>query len=232
MKMKLLHYRIEYVEPLLGTASANPEIHSEYIASKATDDEEGAFNSRSKDAKMTEEIAAIGVEGAQEKAMTVFPRMEDGVTPCVFDYQWKGFFKDACSMLKRADGAKSKDLKAHKKEIDGGIFVYPRFVPLVLPDGVEIGKLERPLRASTAQGERVCLASSETVPAGTTQEIAVVVMNAKNVAYVTEWMEYGELRGMGQWRNSGCGRFMCDLMESVDLESYGELWTWLQEHGM
>ena len=35
--MKKLHVEIEYIEELLGTASANKEIHSEFIASKAPD---------------------------------------------------------------------------------------------------------------------------------------------------------------------------------------------------
>jgi len=210
--MKRIHVEVEYIENLLGTASANPDIHSEFIASKAADDKEGAFNRRSKDEKIAEEIAALGVEGAQEKAMTVFPRMDDG-TPFTWDYQWKGFFKDACGMLRRADGMKSAKLKAYKKEIDGLVFVFPRMIPLLLPEGGEVGRLERPLRASTAQGERVCLASSETVPEGTTQEFDIVVMRDALLPYVIEWLKYGEMRGMGQWRNSGCGRFMFRFQE-------------------
>lgn len=210
--MKRIHVEVEYIESLLGTASANPDIHSEFIASKAADDKEGALNRRSKDEKIAEEIAALGVEGAQEKAMTVFPRMDDG-TPFTWDYQWKGFFKDACGMLRRADGMKSAKLKAYKKEIDGLVFVFPRMIPLLLPEGGEVGRLERPLRASTAQGERVCLASSETVPEGTTQEFDIVVMRDALLPYVIEWLKYGEMRGMGQWRNSGCGRFMFRFQE-------------------
>lgn len=210
--MKRIHVEVEYIENLLGTASANPDIHSEFIASKAADDKESAFNRRSKDEKIAEEIAALGVEGAQEKAMTVFPRMDDG-TPFTWDYQWKGFFKDACGMLRRADGMKSAKLKAYKKEIDGLVFVFPRMIPLLLPEGGEVGRLERPLRASTAQGERVCLASSETVPEGTTQEFDIVVMRDALLPYVIEWLKYGEMRGMGQWRNSGCGRFMFRFQE-------------------
>ena len=59
--------RIHFIEDSLGTASANKELHSEYIASKAPDAK-----------KREEEVAAIGVEAATEKAMTVFPRNEAG----------------------------------------------------------------------------------------------------------------------------------------------------------
>lgn len=194
--MKKIHVKVTYIEELLGTSPANPEIHAEFVASKAPDAQ-----------KFEEEVAAIGVEGAVEKAMTVFPRMEDG-TPFTYDYQWKGFFKDCCSMLRRADGFKSKNLKAFKKEIDGLVFVTPREIPLVLPEGAAIGSCQRPLRASTAQGDRVALANSEAIPAGTTQEFNVTVLRDGLLPLVIEWFQYGALHGNGQWRNSGKGRFV------------------------
>ena len=105
-------------------------------------------------------------------------------------------------------------MKAYKKEIDGLIFVFPREIPLDLPDGAIIGQCQRPLRASTAQGERVALANSETVPAGTTQEFEIRMLRDDLLPYVLEWLTYGELHGTGQWRNSGKGRFyfeaVCD----------------------
>lgn len=30
---------------------------------------------------------------------------------------------------------------------------------------------------------------------------------------VLEWLEYGQLRGIGQWRNSGKGRFSYEITE-------------------
>ena len=197
--MKRLHVKVTYIEELLGTASANPDLHSEFIASKAPD-----APSRE------EEVAALGADAVEEKAMTVFPRLDDG-TPFTWDYQWKGYFKDSCGMLRRADGYKSKNLKAFKKEIDGLVFVEPRKIPLILPEGGEIGECQRPLRASTAQGERVALAHSETVPAGTVQEFDVVLFKDDLEAYVREWLEYGKYHGTGQWRNSGKGRIECEI---------------------
>lgn len=198
--MKRIKVKVTYIEELLGTASANKELHSEFIASKAPD----ALSRE-------EEVAALGAEEVTEKAMTVFPRMEDG-TPFTWDYQWKGFFKDSCGMLRRADGTKSAKLRAYKKEIDGLVFVTPRKVPLILPEGGEIGECQRPLRASTAQGERVALAHSETVPEGTTQEFEVTVLRDELEDYVREWLDYGILHGTGQWRNSGKGRFEVEYM--------------------
>ena len=198
--MRKLHVQVRDTEELLGTASADPEIHSKFIASKAPDAP-----------SMADEVAAIGVEQATEKAMTIFPR-EDG-KPFTWDYQWKGFFKDSCGMMRRATGSKSAKVKAYKKEIDGLVFVAPRKVPLVLPEGESIGECQRPLRASTAQGERIALAHSETVPAGTTQEFDVALLKDDLLPVVLEWFAYGEFHGTGQWRNSGKGRFVCRVTD-------------------
>ncbi len=183
---------LTFNEELLGTASANPEIHKEFIASKAPD------------AKTTEEeVAAIGAAAVEQKSMTVFPK-EDG-RPFLYDYQIKGFFKDACASMRRVPGSKSKELKAHNKVIDTTIFVFPRKV--FFENGVAVGECQRPLRAQTAQGERIALAHSETIPAGTKITFEVLLLNPELKDVLTEWLEYGQLRGIGQWRNSGKGRF-------------------------
>lgn len=191
--MKKISVKITFFEELLGTANNNPEIHEEYIASKAPD------------AKSTsEEVAAVGVDGMIEKQMTVFPRNKEG-KPILWDYQIKGFFKDSCSALRKVTGSESSKIKAYKKEIDGLIFVEPRQIPLKFDE--EIGQCQRPLRASTAQGERTALAHSETVPAGTSIEFAIVLLCDSHEKAVREWLDYGKYKGLGQWRNSGKGRF-------------------------
>ena len=83
IKGKELKVRLTFTEEILGTASNSPTIHDDYIASNAPD-------AKSRE----EEIAAIGVAEYVEKSMTVFPQLEDG-TPFLYDYQVKGFFKDA-----------------------------------------------------------------------------------------------------------------------------------------
>ena len=193
--MKELKVRLTFTEDLLGTASANPEIHEEFIASKAPKPETAA-----------EEVAAIDVEAAIEKAMTVFPRMTDG-TPFIYDYQIRGFFKEACGALKNVNGKLSSKIKAHKKKVDNHIFVEPRQIPLDM-HGQKIDRCQRPLRAGTPQGERVTLANSEVAPEGTTIEFKVICLIDEDVEAVKEWLEYGALKGLGQWRNSGKGR-MC-----------------------
>lgn len=185
---------ITIIEEMLGTASNNAEIHAEFIASKGPD-------AKSRE----EEIAALGVEEVTEKSMTVFPR-ENG-QPSMWDYQIKGFFKDACGSLARVPDTRSSKLKAFRKVIDGVIFAKPRKIEMLLPDGGVVGRCQRPLRAQTAQGERIAIADSETVPAGTKIVFEVVCLNPALEATVREWLDYGKLRGFGQWRNSGKGRF-------------------------
>lgn len=191
--MKEMKVRLTFIEEILGTASADKEIHAEYIASKAP-------NAPSKE----EEIESIGVDGMIEKTMTIFHRNKDG-NPILFDYQIKGFFKNAAKAFNYV-GGKHK-LTAYKSKIDNLVFVKERQIPLQLPEGEEIGSCQRPLRASTAQGERVALANSESCPAGTVVEFTIMVMVDELMERVIEWLDYGRLNGIGQWHNSGKGRY-------------------------
>lgn len=189
--------KITFTEPLLGTLSGDNELAKDYILTKHP-------NGISQD----ELDAQQPVEEVTEKASTIFSR-EDG-KPMLWDYQIKGFFKDACSMALRV--AKVADLRAYKKIIDGLIFVKPRKIILNLSG--ELFWTERPLRASTAQGERIALARSETAPAGTYFDIEILLLKKDLEKYVKNWLDYGALRGIGQWRNSGMGRFEWKKLKS------------------
>lgn len=191
--MKTLKVRLTFFEEILGTASGDPDIHDTYITSKAP-------NAKNRE----EEIATLGVEKVSERSMTIFPRLKDG-TPILFDYQIRGFFKDSCGMLRNVKSTHSSKIKAYKKTIDGLIFVYPRHIPFNCNG--DLGECQRPLRASTIQGERVALAHSETVPAGSTVEIEIGYLG-DTLALIKEWLNYGSVRGIGQWRNSGKGKFI------------------------
>jgi hypothetical protein len=170
-----------------------------------------------------DEVAAVGVDDVVERGITVFPRTTDG-KPYIYDYQIKGFFKDACSMLARQakkdpeTGKKkpvneSSKMTAYKKVIDGMIFPQPRQIEIHVPEGGSIGICQRPLRAQTPQGERVALSISEEIPAGAWCEFEVLLLDESHVPALMEWMDYGELRGLGQWRNSGKGRFTWEWLE-------------------
>lgn len=198
--MLLKKVKLTFTEEVLGSMPNNPDIYREFIASKGPNAE-----------SVEDEVARLGADAVADKGTTVFPRLDDG-TPYIYDYQIKGFFKDACGALRRATGSKSAKLTAYKKVIDGVVFVQERRIPYEVPDGAEPANCVRPLRAQTAQGERVALAESETVPAGSTIEFTIVLMNDQLWPTVAEWLTYGQLRGIGQWRNSGKGRFLWELL--------------------
>jgi len=201
MKTNELVVELTFIEPLLGTLAGEKKVAEEFIISNRPAGVDPA------------EVAAIPpLADELEKSSTVFPRTPTGEA-MVWDYQVKGFFKDACGMLARVPDTRSKSLKAYKKVIDGTIFVTPRMIPLELSDGGVLGWCERPLRAQTAQGERIALARSEEAPAGTKLVFTVTCLNVANIDDVEEWLDYGKLRGLGQWRNSGKGRFSYRLIE-------------------
>lgn len=168
---------------------------------------------------------ATGIAGhvaAIQKSFLSRPDVNSKVpVPGVWDYQIRGFFKAAAAALNRwdKDSKDSRDdlakLSAFKTKIDTCLFVYPRFIPFIFPEGgkIETGYCERPLRADTAQGPRVALAKSELVPAGTSIEFVIACATKELEPYIPAWLDYGLCCGLGQWRNSGKGQFVWEEME-------------------
>ena len=196
--MNTLTVKLTFMEGILGTSPNDEDIYKNFIIDKAkangaeiTMDTENA------------EVAALPLDEQIEKGMTVFPRTEDG-KPFLYDYQIKGFLKDTCGMLKRVPDTESSKVKAFKKEIDGLIFVSPRQIVF---ENVDMDICQRPLRAQTMQGERVALAMSEEIKAGATIVVTFSYYLDSQEKLIREWLDYGQLRGIGQWRNSGKGRF-------------------------
>jgi hypothetical protein len=193
--MKILKCRATLIEELLGTCAANTEIHRTYIATLAPD-----APSRE------EEVAAIGVDTEVERSMTVFPRLNGN--PFIWDYQIKGFLKEAARAMNRVKDSEANKTKAFVKILTDCVFVYPRKI-LLNYDGAQegvVGSCQRPLRAQTAQGERITLANSETVPAGATFDFEIKLYDEKFEPLVMELLPYAADKGFLQWRNSGKGR--------------------------
>jgi len=189
--------RLTLLEPMLGTVSGNEEIYKDYIGAKhpdgVTPDDE------------VQGVAEIGADEVMQKASTFFMRTSDKQL-FIFDYLIKGFFKEACGALRRVKDSPESKFKAYKKEIDGLIFINPRQI-IIDTKGEKPGWVERPLRASTPQGERVALARSESVPAGSTMDVSISLLSGKLESFVETWLDYGKFKGLGQWRNSGMGKF-------------------------
>lgn len=198
--------KITFQEEVLGSAPNKEDIFREYIASKAADP-----------TTIEDEVAAIGVDAVEENGRTVFPRNADGV-PCIYDYQIRGFFKESFAALAKAGKARYAGgkhcaaLKAYKKAVDQHIFVTPRMIPYQYGSS-DVGYCVRPLRASTPMGERVALAKSETIPAGSTIEFEVICLIPSLEECIIEALDYGTMHGMGQWRNSGKGVFTYEILD-------------------
>lgn len=199
MKITQMKVRLTLTNEALGMMPASQEIYRDYIASNAPDA-----------AKLEEEIAESGIDGIVEKGTTVFPRLEDG-RPFFWDYQLRGMIKDAIGMLRRVPGTACSKAKAYKKLVDGLIFVKERKAPIEVNG--ECGSCQRPLRTDGPTGSRTALASSESVPAGSTVECTFILLSEDVVPIVRECLDYGVLRGLGQWRNAGKGRFTWEVIE-------------------
>lgn len=196
------HIHIDFIDDVLGTAPGDPDIHGSYVSSKAPDA-----------ATKEEEIAAIGEDEFRAKGKTIFPTDESG-NPIFWNYQIKGFFKSACSAQRGLSGSKSSKVKAYKKKIDLGIFVFPdaddpssRAIKIHMTKA-GVGECQRPLRAETMQGPRVAIADSDSIEKGSWIEFDVVMLDDGDWPLVSEWLDYGKFNGLGQWRNSGKGAFV------------------------
>ncbi len=211
IKCTKLKVRVTFVTELLGTASANPNIYTDYIAAKSKNSE-----------KIEEEVEAVlraskdaenNKEGEKTKIVTIFPRNEEG-EPVMYDYQWKGYFKEAASALKRIPKSISakKDYRAYKKIIDKLVFPEPRMIPIHLSG--EMGYCQRPLRGQTPSGEIIALSNSETVPVGSFVEFSIKMYSSELLEeWIKELLEYGVDGGTGQWRSGGKGKFTVTYLD-------------------
>ena len=191
--MKEMRVRLTLTEDALGMAPTSNKIYADFIAANAPDAK-----------TREEEIAENGIEETVNAGTTVFPKLPDG-RPFFWDYQIRGMFIDSMGMLRRVPGTACSKAKAYKKLVDGLLFVRERRIPIAVSG--ELGNCQRALRTDGPSGSRTALASSETVPAGSTCEFTVIMLTDEMEPIVRECLDYGALRGLGQWRNSGAGRF-------------------------
>lgn len=180
-------FKIELLTEMLGTVTKDPEVYKTYIESKKPEEKNG-------------EDEYLTIDKVEEKGWTGFRRDDKGLF--IYEYMVKGFLKNAGNILK--DIVK---IKALRSKIDNYVFILPRriYIGQNEPDGM----IERPLRAMTAQGPRVTLARSDFIKAGKIIEFEIVLVSHKELKWkvIDELLEYGELMGLGQFRNGGYGRF-------------------------
>lgn len=196
METKTYKLTVKFITGPLGT-QPQKEVATQYITSKAIDPDTGELPA--------DELETL--PEALEKGTTAFHKLNG--QPIYYDYQIKGFLKDAGQVFNGL-----RNVKSLRSKIDNLVFVEPRQIVLNLPtvDGPSITYCERPLRAQTAQGPRTSLARSEELPAGTWFECKLVVYDGPiSDGILRDLLSYGERKGLGQWRNGGRGRFQFEL---------------------
>lgn len=201
----LVTYKVRYtlLEPMLGTVPKNKDIYTDYLADKALKNQTPQIVSdQTVDDLITEEVETV--PESTERGYTGFHTDYNGIF--VYDYLIKGHLKEAGNVLK--DILKVKNLRS---KLDSYLFVRPRRVYLkAAPDG----SIERPIRAMTAQGPRVSLIKSDYVDAGLTFEVSIVVLHHSEInrKLLEQLLEYGQLQGLGQFRNGSYGRFEAEIL--------------------
>ncbi len=127
----------------------------------------------------------------------------------------KAYKAKMLAMLKLAERLKVMSVTGFTKMpatwVDRGVFVGPRKCLIDIPEGYEMGYCERPIRIEKFPKDITSLKSSETVPADSTIKFRVGILNDDDEKYVLACLHYGYLRGFGEWRNSGKGRFVFDV---------------------
>lgn len=103
----------------------------------------------------------------------------------------------------------------------------PEEIQLIL-EGVtqhNLDTLQRPLRANGAQGERVALSKSETIPVGSYVDLTFRTERQEGLNIIKACLNYGFMHGTGQWRNAGYGRFVYDILDMWAEEIDEKPWT-------
>lgn len=199
--MKIGKYKVTIVltEPMLGTVPKNEQVYTKFVATKVLALANG-------DTKLAEEQSTVPEqkEEIERAGWTGFHTDERGIF--IYDYMIRGFLKAAAQALRP-----QLEMPAFRSHIDQSVFVFPRRIRpefngklIMAPHGT----VERPLRAMTMQGPRVTLAKSDSLAEGTAFTFELQLLPGKiKESHLIEWFEYGQLSGLGQFRNGSFGRF-------------------------
>jgi hypothetical protein len=194
MKTTCYRLKIIFLTPVLGSQPTR-DVATQYLAKKS------GFEIPQDELEMLPDVL--------ERGTTVFHK-DSTEQPVLMSYHVLGFLKESARVQ---NGKVDGEVKALRSKVERTVFVSPRTLPLVVPAGVGIDYLERPLRAETAMGPRVALARSEMLPEGTWFAANLEVLDGQiSQAVLTDLLDYGYYRGLGLWRNSGIyGTFRYEL---------------------
>ena len=193
-------YRITFITPILGTAPTDKELYTRFVIAKYLKENKD-LPEEEKQRIIEQELQDIPETPKEERDLNTTGFRRDAKGLYIPAYTFKGFLKEAATALK--DILK---IPALKKAITNYVFIAPEKIYL---SKAPTGYVERPLRAQTPQGERVCLARSEAVENAKCVIAIGIIPNSKiNFDVIEKLLSYGSLKGLGQWRNGGWGKFV------------------------
>lgn len=141
--------------------------------------------------------------------------------PCIGDHMIYGFLKAASEAIGRTLPQKKGKVLHSISYTQSLINQHVRCEQEFIPFSQDVKRdskgfpiyLQRSLRAKTAQGERISLAKSEVIEAGASLKFTLKIMNGSqlNEDVLKTLFSYGEMTGLGQWRNSGKGMFKVEI---------------------
>ena len=214
-----MYVKLTFTSNILGATAADKEIYTNYIGSKAPDAK-----------TLQEELEDVGLSDMVERGTDVFLANAEGY-PYLSNHVIKGMFKANAKAIRRIPGKKfhSSKMSAYIQKIEQLVQVYPRKLRLIPPDNQGdiremVSVLQRPLRASTPQGERIALASSEMIPEDSMIAFELQLMDKTMEPAIVEWLDFGMYNGLGQWRNGGYGQFEWELIDEDEFFSLKEDW--------
>lgn len=205
MEKRVFDLTITLINPMLGSQPGKDTTASDYIRDKTREEHPEVVIP-------PDEVDSLPAE--VQKGTTCFYRTKDGKRLSMRNYQIKGAIKDAAQVLNGL-----REVKNLRSKIDNVLFVGPVEIPIeTTADPEHMEYVERPLRAMTMQGPRVSLSRSEMIPAGAVVKCKVTLIDTPsskiNEAILRDLLDYSAMKGLLQWRNSGCyGQYEYELDE-------------------
>jgi len=182
--------------------------------------------------KLSPEERSLAIKGELESLKETFKELDlKGTTvffwdkevnlPCIGDHMIYGFLKAAAEAIGRTlpskKGTPLHSISYTQALVNQHVKCEKEFITfdkdLKRNENGTPFHLQRSLRAMTAQGPRVSLAKSEVVPAGSSVSFTLKVMENSplTINILKRLFSYGEMTGLGQWRNKGHGQFVFEI---------------------
>ena len=172
--------------------------------------------------ELAETVSTVSLQGT-----TVFFRKEEATKtmPAIGNHMILGFLKAAGEAISRTMATKKGTMLQSSSYTSSIINQHCSVYPYTISASEDVKKdleghisyLQRSIRGMTPQGPRVSLGRAEVLPEGTKFKFQLKVM--KNSPLTKDILDslfsYGELKGLGQWRNADFGQFKINNLNLV-----------------